>query len=350
MAEANPVFENQDYETLCAIRGSSRDGPHTLGQKYECRFCGASERRLFRTIAHTFPEGLGNKWIVSADECDECNKLFSKYDDALCKSIAPLLTIGGVKGKGGKVRQTGRSEGSHNFKHETHDGKSFVKIKMFSESKNIKTPIGTSIIFIVDENSAHNGAQIHRTPVPDEKFVPRYAYKCLAKMGFSLIPLYELHNFTKLKKWIQTPDDTCDFPFLDVGISTGSLANPPEVVAAVILRRRQGAVVSPEFIFCFCAGSICWQIELRSDSSYTDLPPIQFGQINIDWAMAPQGDDSRTIDRFGITHHFDWKSCEAELIPVSATLYTHTPSEGGSFDVEWRSSIIPSPLEGEGGA
>jgi hypothetical protein len=350
MAEVTSEFENQDYEILRAVRGSARDGSDILGQNHTCRFCGASERNLFRTTAHSFPEGLGNKWITSADECDLCNALFSKYDDALCKSVGPLLTIGGVKGKGGKIRQTGRSVGSHNFKHKTNDGKAYIKTELMSKSKNIKPPIGTSINFIFDQNPLHSGLQIHRTPTPDEKFVPLYAYKCLTKMGFSLIPHDELYSFTKLKKWLQTPDDNCNFPFLDVGISTGSLSNAPEVVAAVIFRRRRGAIVSPEYIFCFCAGSICWQIELRADSSDTDLPPIEFGQINIDWSMSPQYDDSRTIDRFTTPCHFDWKSCVAELIPVSTICYSHSPTEGSSFDVEWRSSIIPSPLEGEGGA
>lgn len=350
MAEVTSEFENQDYEILRAVRGSARDGSHILGQNHTCRFCGTSERDLFRTTAHTFPEGLGNKWIISADECHQCNALFSKYDDALCKSVAPLLTIGGVKGKGGKIRKTGRSVGSHNFKHETSDGKSSIKIELMSKSKNIEVPIGTSINFIFDQNPLHSGLQIHTIPTPNEKFIPLYAYKCLVKMGLALIPDGELHNFTKLKKWLQTPDDNFDFPFLDVGISTGSLSSPPEVVAAIILRRRQSAAVSPEYIFCFSAGSICWQIELRSDFPDADLPTVKFGQINIDWIMSPQDDNTRTIDRFTTPHHFDWKSGVAEPIPISAICYIHSPTEGNRFEVEWRASIFPFPLEGEGGA
>ena len=335
MAVVIPEFENQDYEVLCAVRGCTRDGIRKLENKGKCRFCDETACDFFRKKSHTFPEGLGNKWITSADECDKCNALFGIYDDALCKSVGPLLTIERVKGKGGKIRQTGRSEGSHNFKYETSDGKSSIKTELMNKSKNIEIPEGTSITFIVDPDSSFDGAIIKRIPVPAEKFVPRYAYKCLVKMGFALIPHGELNNFTKLKKWLQAPDDNCDFPFLDVGISTGSLSDPPEVLAAVILRRRQGAIVSPEYIFWFCAGSICWQIELRSDSSDANLPPVKFGLINFDWIMCQQDDDTRTFNRFTTPHHFDWKSGVAEPIPISAICHIHSPTEGNSFEVDW---------------
>jgi hypothetical protein len=341
MTEATPKFENHDYEILHVIRGSARDGKHTLGDNGKCRFCDETARRFFRNASHTFPQGLGNKWIFSADECDRCNALFGKYDDALCKSVALLLTIGGVKGKGGKTRQTGRSEGSHNFRHQTVDGEVHIKTELFNKSKNIDIPQGTSFTFVVAGDSIFDGAVLKRfpapIPTPVEKFIPRYAYKCLVKMGFALIPNDELHNFTKLKKWLQTPDDNCDFPFLDVGISTGSLSNPPEVVGAVIFRRRQAAANRPEYIFCFCAGSICWQIELRSDSPDADPSLIKFGQMNVDWTMFPRDDDTRMVDRFTIPRHFDLKSNMAEPPLVADILHMQSPTEGDRFGVKWRS-------------
>lgn len=44
-----------------------------------CRFCGRKQPDVsFNNIAHTISEGLGNKNIITNDECDECNKWFGK--------------------------------------------------------------------------------------------------------------------------------------------------------------------------------------------------------------------------------------------------------------------------------
>jgi hypothetical protein len=58
------------------------------------RYCGRVGAASFRKIARTFSESLGNKWIVSLDECDSCNAPFSLYEDALAKAVSPFLNSG----------------------------------------------------------------------------------------------------------------------------------------------------------------------------------------------------------------------------------------------------------------
>jgi hypothetical protein len=99
------------YEVIAEVQGSVGEDKLVLGQPGRCRYCDSSDPKSFANVSHTFPEGLGNKWIASADECDDCNRLFARYDDALAKSVAPTLSVGGTKGKGNKVRQTGRTGG-----------------------------------------------------------------------------------------------------------------------------------------------------------------------------------------------------------------------------------------------
>src|SRR5205823_4229084 len=111
------------YRLLREVRGSIGRPAIYLGNSGHCRYCGTRDPSAFRTLAHTFPEALGNKWVFSRDECDNCNtKIFSKYDDEFAKAVSPLLTLGGVKGKGNKTRQTGRSDGRYFIQQRrTHD-------------------------------------------------------------------------------------------------------------------------------------------------------------------------------------------------------------------------------------
>lgn len=87
------------YEVLTHVQAARGDDKLYIGTRGACRYCGCTAPTLFATEAHTFPEGLGNRWVFSRDECDQCNEFFSKYETALAASIGAFLTFGGVKGK-----------------------------------------------------------------------------------------------------------------------------------------------------------------------------------------------------------------------------------------------------------
>ncbi|MGY8681268.1 HNH endonuclease [Bradyrhizobium sp. UFLA05-153] len=106
----DPVLGGR-YSLLAQVKGSIGGGKVFLGTAGRCRYCRETNPARFRMVAHTFPEALGNKWVISRDECDGCNQTFSIYDDAIARAVSPFLTLGGVKGKSNKIRQTGRSEG-----------------------------------------------------------------------------------------------------------------------------------------------------------------------------------------------------------------------------------------------
>jgi len=45
-----------------------------------CRFCKQKYPSVkFNSVAHTISEALGNKKLITNDECDECNSYFDKY-------------------------------------------------------------------------------------------------------------------------------------------------------------------------------------------------------------------------------------------------------------------------------
>jgi hypothetical protein len=68
-----------------------------------CQFCGKhSPDTTFRTDAHIFPEFLGNRYLVSDFECDQCNNKFGReYENDLANFLGPVLLMQGIRGKDG---------------------------------------------------------------------------------------------------------------------------------------------------------------------------------------------------------------------------------------------------------
>lgn len=61
-----------------------------IGNKHErmCRFCGKTKgETTFKKVAHAIPELIGNKVLISFEECDECNKIFSKLENELANFL-----------------------------------------------------------------------------------------------------------------------------------------------------------------------------------------------------------------------------------------------------------------------
>lgn len=69
-----------------------------------CRFCGRGRPEVtFKSIAHAVPEFLGNRDIISLNECDECNKfLADNYEDHLSKWSLFARAASQVRGKKSK--------------------------------------------------------------------------------------------------------------------------------------------------------------------------------------------------------------------------------------------------------
>jgi len=305
----------ENYETLCLIQGSIGQPTVRLGQKGRCRYCGNNDPRQFRNKSHSFPEGLGNKWIISLDECDKCNAIFSRYDDALAMSIGAILTVGGTQGKGNSVRQTGRTGGSRVVKHgKTADNRRSISVEIRGESFEDRILI----------NPATGRLQI-TAPLPIERFVPRYAYKALVKMALALLPLEELDKFQRLTEWVRNPKDDIDIPGLIVGLSFGSVGHAPPLVAATILRRREKITKGAYAIFVISIGSVCFQIDLKSDEMDGAWPPQKPTRCHISWTniIGPSAKNDHRDDveiRYGQPIHLDWSSPSSQLTPIEALI------------------------------
>ena len=255
------------YTLLVQVRGSIGGPQVQVGQPGKCRYCHGTGP--FRKIAHTFPEALGNKKVVSLDECDNCNELFSLYDNALANSVSPFLTLGGTRGKGNKIRQTGRSVGD----------------AVLSRSQGPDLPRITAIARSSDPASHASfdsaGKSRFRIPVAGVPFKARHAYKALSKMAFAILPEDEHKHYERLRQWLLVPDDDVDFPVLDVGMSFGSVGNAPPLVAGTLIKRVREEEPVPYIHFIFCAGSVCLQTSLKSDHMEDHIPPTLPGNVAI---------------------------------------------------------------------
>lgn len=147
-----------------------------------CRYCNKTDKETsFAQNTHLLPELLGKNDVLTVDECDNCNKLFSDYESHLANFIRPYITLLGVKGKN-KIpsfqsrTMNGNEETRTTFKHKEGNIKELHLQALDDYTINPKTKT-VDIVF--------------RKP----PFVPLKVYKSLLKIGLSLLPVkYEKFN------------------------------------------------------------------------------------------------------------------------------------------------------------
>jgi hypothetical protein len=307
------------YEIIVDVRGYTGQRVN-IGRKHVCRFCGSIEPTAFRKTAHAFPESLGNKWVFALDECDTCNEMFSVYEDALAKAVSPFLTVGGTKGKGGRVRQTGRSQGTSVLAHHEADGQRKISFSSSDPNSHVR----------LDRRTGQMQAEL---PIAGVPFSPRLAYKALAKIGLGLMPEDELPKFKQLLGWLQRGRDEDVIPQLDVGLSFASIGNAPTLAMGVLFRRTSADPVYPYMILLLCAGSVCLQIALKSDEMDGVWPPSGQARPALEYAFVVE----ETRVGYGVPVHFNWSATESTPQPIQKlTLAFDSNTAQGTFTPVFR--------------
>lgn len=65
----------------------------------KCRFCGRAAPEAFRKESHAISEGLGNKFLICNEECDECNGRLAKVENNLMRYFDVRRAMFGIKSK-----------------------------------------------------------------------------------------------------------------------------------------------------------------------------------------------------------------------------------------------------------
>ncbi len=319
-------FDGRYTIMACALAAVGSAKSH-FGRKHWCRYCGCTDPAKFTNIAHLIPEGLGNHWLISSDECDRCNAKFSEYESNLISAVRPILTVGGTAGKANKVGQTGRTAGKSVIMHGNHEGRRQISIRASADETKMQ----------IDPSSRHLQTSFPVAPVP---FRPRLAYKALARIGYALLPDAELNHFTKLLAWLCDRNDPEDFPCLEVGISIGLLGNAPDIVSGTLLRRVAPTDKIPYMLFVLCAGSVCLMIDLMSDRMDDHLTWAPMGRVDINWSIVLGPNRELTIN-YGKFRPMNWASIHLIAQPIKNLVldFNMMTTEGrfsAVFRDEWR--------------
>jgi len=190
--------------------------------KGRCRYCGrGKEKTTFKKIAHSLPEFLGNKSIISKDECDKCNDFFSSnIEDHLAKMMMPMRTVLGISGKSGVPTFKSKSK-KVRFEHDT--GKHHITLRE-SVSERIMT---------VDSEAKTISLKMTCQP-----HIPVATFKCFTKIALAIMPDNELKHYDIARRWVLHPDHSLNEELLR-GLGCYLYSTPtPYVEPWVMLLRR----------------------------------------------------------------------------------------------------------------
>jgi len=149
--------------------------------KRVCRFCDKPNGEVtYRKIAHSISEALGNKKIITNDECDTCNEKFGTgIENDLILYLNLYRSFFGIKSKNGIPKLKGK-----NFEIEN---KGTIEIKQYLTDEEINDP---------------NRDDFKVRLETSQGFTAQNVYKTLAKYALGVIDREQMTNFTDTIKWI----------------------------------------------------------------------------------------------------------------------------------------------------
>lgn len=170
----------------------ANDGRHRIqiGPKERagrvCRYCNKKVGEVtFNKVAHTISEGLGNKHIITNDECDECNEYFGKYvEPDLIEYLDPFRVFFGVQGKKGVIH--------HKY------GENYEIIREDDGALKIN-------ITLTDEEIAAGKAENLKDVQlkGHQPLLPQNVYKSLVKYALGILPPEMMAAFQNTLQWLR---------------------------------------------------------------------------------------------------------------------------------------------------
>ena len=253
-------------------------------EETSCRFCGRSHPDVsFKNVSHAIPEFIGNKRFILKSECDTCNNFFSKNLEVhLDKYTKPYRIIAKIKGK----------NRIPNYK--SKDKKTRINSNG-NDVAHIISPSDSKFINIIPEkNTITNTYEL-------EAYIPSAVYKCLVKIGLSVLPKEEMINFKEAINWILCDNHSYNIITPLVLLQAYIPGFKPIKESFIkILKKNEMVSTSPAYWLIIGFGNIVYQIMLPSALDYKVNLDKQFTPLIYDESW-PFGNVERNIKK--LTSH-----------------------------------------------
>lgn len=232
---------SEDYEMVATLRikndGERKNLVRSLNRK--CIFCGkSSPEATFKNDSHLIPEFIGNKSLYSENECDSCNiDHFSRFENEMANFMLPFNTLARTHGKKKK-----------NPKYKLK-GQPIIE---FKNGKFFISELPDSVLRISDNKNFD-------FPVKLPTYIPEYIYRCLVKIGLSIIPDEKLSVYKGTIKWLMDIDAESNIkPFMLFSIYPFS-HQMNEIICSVLERKEECTKDVPYSILFLSYGSFAFQ-------------------------------------------------------------------------------------------
>lgn len=178
-----------NYEVTTLQFSPDKRGTRPSAKGRVCRFCKQPFPLVkFKKWAHVIPELLGNKNLVTFDECDSCNSIFSKYEVHLARFMGLDRTLFQTKGKNGVPKFNTDENG---FTAEVTDN---LGLKDIVELVDI-----SGEHFTINKDTGDTEIRYQKV-----SYIPIKVYKAMLKIAINLLPQNELIHYEDAIKMILT--------------------------------------------------------------------------------------------------------------------------------------------------
>lgn len=272
--QANEFLEIYDQESFLLIMDSTTK-PLKPKNARVCRFClKKSPKVKFKNKAHLIPQLLGNKNLLSDFECDNCNHAFGVFESEFANYIGLTRTLTRLSGKKGVPK----------FKNPQKDFSLWI-----DENDNIdytELQENNNVIF----DNENNRVTFETTSNP---FNSLMVYKCLVKIGISLLKDDELYNYQSTISFLldnSIKEFNNPFAFVHEYIIPGPYVNYPIILTFKKKMEIQEELIPLKtFVLYFRNSMMQYYLPFESDGSLLNkkgvkptikiLPPL----VNQEW-------------------------------------------------------------------
>lgn len=228
-----------------------------------CRYCKRNqEETSFKTCSHAIPEFLGNKTLISYDECDQCNAHFAKHvEQHLTNYLGAYRTLVGIKGKKSIPKYKSKDK----------------KFEMYASKEDSSIVCDESKGEHLDWDEPTKTMKISTIRQP---YVPAAVYKCFVKMAVAIAPEELLGEMGSFIHWILEKEHNTEIELFQPLVifehfTTGGRSYPG--IKLYLLRRKSDDLQVPYLQFVCSFGNSSYQIVLpiRQKDGHLDNNDIE---------------------------------------------------------------------------